>query len=300
MPFDVQETLLAANLPSDVIPHMLWEELLAGTSKRRVFRNALTNTDRLSNDAGVKISVPMLTTRFSASTIGESTLDTTGYTATTPAVTDVDVIIGDQVYVAFYISDIIKEDQPNYDWIRVSLRDAGRAIAEYEDASIRDVLKNGALNVHPAAAAGTLGYDDVVDCLKLMKIDSWHNDDVMPYMILHPEQEADVLKDTRFINSHRYAVGNVADLAPSEEMTGVKGIYAGTRVMVSDNMEDYYALIVFPEHPRYGPVAIHAIKRPLTIRTQREEIKGRQLWVVSTRYGSSVIQGDGVGMISNC
>ena len=300
MPFDIQETLLATDLPADVIPHMLWQELLAGTSKRRVFRNALTNTDRLSGAAGVKISVPMLTTRFSGGTIDESTLDTGGYNATTPAVTDVDVTIGDQVYVAFYISDIIKEDQPNYDWIRISLRDAGRAIGEYEDTAIRDVLKAGAANVQSAATPGSLLYDDVIDCLKLMKIDSWFPDEVMPWMFIHPEQEADLLKDTRYVNSHRYAIGNIADLAPSEDMTGAKGLYAGTKVMVSDNMEDYYALIIFPEHPRYGPVAIHAIKRPLTIRTQREEIKGRQLWVVSTRYGTSVIQGDGVGMISNC
>lgn len=301
MSFDIEETLKAADLPSDVLPHMLWNEIILGTAKRRVFRKVVEITNALIGAVGTKISVPVLSTRFSASTASESTIDTSGYTVSDPAVTDVDITIGNQVYVAFRISDILKEDQPKYNWIRILLRDAGRAIAEYEDAAIRDVLIAGAGNTHSAASAGTLAYDDVIDCLKLMKDDSWFPDDVMPYMIVSPEGEADLLKDTRYVNSHRYAVGNIADLPFADDMQGVKGIYAGTRVLVSDNMVSWAALIVFPSpHPEYGSVAIHALKRPLTVRTDREELYGRQLWVASTRYGTAVIQANGVGLISNC
>lgn len=298
--FDVEETLKAADLPSDVIPHMLWEELLAGTSKRRVFLNAVTVTNKLRGAVGTKISVPILSTRFSGGTISEANLDSSGYTVSDPAVTDTDVNIGNQVYVAFRISDILKEDQPMYDWIRILLRDAGRAIAEYEDGAIRDVLLAGAGNTQPAATYGTLAYDDVIDVLALMKADSWFPDDVMPMTFIHPNQEADLLKDTRYVNSHRYAIGNLPDMPGADDRRGDYGIYAGTKVYVTDNMTDKLALVVFPEHPRFGPVAIHAYKRPLTIRTDREELYGRQLWIASMRYGTSVIQSNAVGLISAC
>lgn len=302
MVFNVQETLLAGDLPADVIPHMLWNELLAGTTKRRVFLSAVQTTDMLRGAVGTKISVPILTTRFSAGTISESNLDSAGYSVSDPAVTDTDITIGDQVYVAFRISDILKEDQPKYDWIRILLRDAGRAMAEYEDSAIRDVLLAGAGNTMAAATFGSLEYDDVIDLSAMMKSDSWFPDEVRPYLFLHPDQEADLLKDTRYVNSHRYAIGGLPELPAADDFSRAEaeGTYAKFRVRVSDNMVQTLALVVFPTHPRFGPVAIHAYKRPLTVRTDREELYGRQLWIASMRYGTSVIQANAVGLISAC
>jgi hypothetical protein len=305
MVFDVEETLLAGSLPTDVIPHMIWKEVLAGTRKRRVFKDAVEVSTMLKGAMGTKISVPIRSTRFTAETISESNLDTAGYTFSTPAITDQDVSIGNQVYVAFRISDILKEDQPKYNWIRLLLNDAGRAIGEYEDAAIRDVFLAGAGNTQPAAVYGTLAYDDVIDELKLQKVDSWFPDraGAMPFLFLHPDQEADVLKDTRYVNSARYAIGNLPNLAGADYLTRgeVDAIYAGTRVRVTDNMTAALALVVFPSpHPDYGAVTVHAIKRPLTVRSQREEIYGRQLWVASVRYGSAVIQANAVGLITAC
>jgi hypothetical protein len=302
MSFNVEETLLAGSLPADVLPHLLWNELLMGTEKRRYFLKAVETTDMLRGAVGTKISVPILSTRFSAGTISESNLDTSGYTVTDPAVTDTDVTIGDQVYVAFRISDILKEDQPKYDWVRALLRDAGRAITEYEDAAIRDVLLAGAGNTMSAATYGTLDYDDVVDLNAMMKTDSWFPDEVVPYLFIHPNQEKDLVKDTRFLESHRYAIGSIPGVpaAGDYSRSEAEGYYGDFRVLVSDNMVDGLALVVFPTHPRFGPVAIHAYKRPLTVRTDREELYGRQLWVASMRYGTSVIQANAVGLISAC
>lgn len=303
MVFDVEETLKASDLPSDVLPHMLWAEIVTGTTKRLVYREPIQVTDALRGAIGTKISVPVLSTRFSASTATEAQVDA-GYSATDPAVTDVDVTIGDVVYVAFRISDILKEDQPKINWIRVLLQDAGRAIAEYEDGAIKDVYEEGAGNTMGSAAAGTLAYDDVVDCLALMKVDSWFPEaGARPFMMMHPNQEKDLLKDTRYVNSHRYSVADIGRLASADDFARgeVESIYAECRVRVTDNATDTLALIIFPSpHPRFGPVAIHAMKRPLTIRTERQEEYGRQFWVVSTRYGSAVIQANAVGLISNC
>jgi len=301
MSFDVNETLLAGDLPADVLPHLLWNELLTGVEQRRVFLEAVETTDMLRGAVGTKISVPAMTTRFSATTISESSLDSSGYTPTSPTITDTDINIGNQVYVAFRISDILKEDMPKYDWIRVSLRDAGRAIAEYEDAAIRDVLIAGVGQTKSAGTGGSLKYDDVVDLLAMFKTDSWYPEgNYKPILFVHPDQEADLLKDTRYVVSHRYAIGNLPDLPGADENRGDNGIYGDCRVRVTEGMTQALALVVFPSHPTYGPVAIHAYKRPLTVKTDREELYGRQLWVASMRYGTSVIQANGVGLISNC
>jgi len=304
MTFDMEETLLAGSLPADVLPHMLWNEMILGTKKRVVYKDATQITEALRGAVGTKISVAVLSTRFTADTISESSLDTSGYTPSDPAVTDVDITIGNQVYVAFRISDILKEDQPNFNWIRILLQDAGRAIVEYEDGAIRDVFHAGAGNSMGSAAAGTLAYDDVIDELAMQKVDSWFPEPgATPYLFIHPNQEKDLLKDTRYVNSHRYSIARVGELASADDMARgeVESIYAGCRVRVTDNATDTLALVVFPSpHPSYGPVTIHAVKRPLTIRTEREEFYGRQFWAVSTRYGTAVIQANAVGLISNC
>lgn len=304
MVFDIQETLKAGDLPADVIPHMIWNEVLAGTRKRLVYLQACQVTEMLRGAVGTKISVPIMSTRFSGGTITEANLDTSGYTFSDPTITDVDVSIGNQVYVAFKLSDILKEDQPKYNWIRLCLNDAGRAIAEYEDAAVRDVFLAGAGNSMAAATYGTLAYDDVIDCLTLMKIDSFFPEPgAVPYLFVHPNQEADLLKDTRYVHSHRYAIGDLGVMPVADDLSRgeVESIYADCRVRVTDNATDALALVVFPSpHPRYGALTIHAIKRPLTIRTEREETYGRQLWVASVRYGTSVIQANSCGLISAC
>jgi len=301
MSFDVNETLLSGDLPADVLPHLLWNELLTGVEQRRVFLEAVQTTDMLRGAVGTKISVPAMTTRFSATTISEATLDASGYTPSQPTITDTDITIGNEVYVAFRISDILKEDMPKFDWIRVSLRDAGRAIAEYEDAAIKAVLLAGPGNTISAGTGGTLKYDDVIDILARCKEDSWYPEGgYKPILFIHSDQEADLLKDTRYVVSHRYAIGELPDLPDADNRTGDSGIYGDCRVRVTEGMTKALALVVFPTHPTYGPVVIHAYKRPLTVRTDREELYGRQLWVASMRYGTSIIQANGVGLISNC
>jgi len=302
----VEETLKSADLPSDVIPHLIWKEVLLGAQKRRVFLEGATITNQLQGDMGTKISVPYLSTKFTAATISESSLDSSGYTVSDLAVSDTDISVGNQVYVAFRLSYVLREDQPRYDWVQLAIRDAGRAVAVYEDAAVRDVLLAGAGNSQAAGTAGTLTYDDIINTLSLMKADGWFPDDIKPLLYIHPDQEADLLKDTTYVSAttNRYAVGSLPELPGANYMTqaDTETIYAGCRVRVTDNMTKALALIVFPEHPQFGPTYIHAIKRPLTVRTDDEVLYGRQLWTVSTRYGTAVMSGnaDGVGLITNC
>jgi len=302
MVYDLQETidsLAAADLPADVMPHLIWNEVVAGSHKRRVFLEGMQVTDMLRGAIGVKVSVPILSTRFTATTITEAALDSTGYVFTAPAVTDTDISIGNQVYVAFGITDILKEDSPNYDWIRILLRDSGRAVEEYRDAAVRDILIAGIGNSVSATTYGTLAYVDIARLLAEMKKDSWFAEESAPVLFLNPDQEADLLAAATFLDTPgRYSNQSVTDLGLSQ---GNRTI-AGCRVLVSDAMTPALALIAMTNTPgsQNGPIAIHAVKRPLTIRSQREEIYGRQLWVASIRYGSAVIQANALGLISAC
>jgi len=301
MSFNVNETLLRGDLPADVLPHLIWNEILAGVVKRRVFLEACEISEMLIGAVGTKVSVPYVSAGFTATTITESALDSTGYTVTSPTILDTDINIGNQVYVAFRISDILKEDQPKYDFFALLLRDAGRAIAEYEDTAIRNTLLAGPGNTISSATAGTLAYEDLLTIMDYEKTDSWYPDgDYLPFLFIHPDQEMDLLKDSRYVNSHRYAVGDLGKVAGSEDAVPQDDVYVNCRVRVTENMVTYAALLVFPTHPVYGPVVIHAYKRPLTIKNQREELYGRQLWAASLRYGTSIIQANGVGLISNC
>jgi hypothetical protein len=294
----VTETLLAGDLPADVIPHMIWEEVLMGTRRRTVFLEGYEVTERLVGAMGTKISVPALSTRFTAGTISESTLDSSGYTVSDPTITDTDISIGNQVYVAARLSDILREDQPTYNWVRIILQDMGRAIAEYRDAALRDTLLAGAGNTQTAAAAGTLAFDDVIDGLALAKNDSFFPEDGTPFLFIGPNQEADVIKDTRYYDSKRYQQGDLPMLAANRE--AVEPVYASCRVRVSDNMTDALGLIVFPPTHKFAPIAIHALKRRLTVKSDREELYGRELWVASIRYGQAVVSANGVVLITNC
>lgn len=293
MPFTVEETLKASDLPADVIPHMIWNEVLLGVRKRQVYEEAFQVTEMLVGAYGTKISVPILSTRFTAGTISEDNLDTSGYTVSDPAVTDVDVSIGNQVYVAARLSDVLREDQPKYNWVAIILQDMGRAVTVYRDAALRDVLEAGAGNVQAAATFGALDHDDILDCLGLMKADSWFPDDGTPFLFIHPDQETDLLKDTRFYDTKRYSMGQLP-------MQDQEPLYAGTRVRVTDNATTAIALVASPPTHRFGPAAITAWKRRLTVKSDREERFGRELWITSMRYGSSVVQANGVGLITGC
>ncbi|MGD0804286.1 MAG: hypothetical protein ABSA11_09460 [Candidatus Bathyarchaeia archaeon] len=252
----------------------------------------------LIGETGSEISMPVLTSGFSVSSISESDLDTSGYVAQTPTMDHLQVLVGDQIYLAFSISDILKENSPKYDYVAILLREAGRTIGEYTDSSIRDTLWAGYGNSVGATVAGKLAFDDIVNLLQLEKEDKFYPDDNTPFLYISPEGEADLLKDSRWINSHRYAVGSVGNMG--SDTAGEQDIYCDCRVRVTETMKAGYAMIVFKSPDDTDPYSIFAWKRPLTVKTERSEMYGRQAWYISERWGTKVMQPNSVGLISNC
>lgn len=300
----------------NIIPQLIWKEINLGATWKFVFRNAVEETDMLVGVEGNSICVPYLDRdEFTALTASEATLKQTGYTKAKLSPKSICLEIGDVVYVATYITDILREDSPKLGWVRASLQKMGQAIALRIDEDIRDALRAACTvnfgNVNAAAVAGTLAYDDVVDAVAHLKGQGyWGIDDGPMLLFVNVNQEADLVKDTRFYDTARYSTANI----PLGAGTGAfnapeRGRYASCKVFVTDiAMEDddgigdptAYALVVAPPQNRYGPACMLAWKRHIRQRTERREQYEKDMFVLSCRYGIEVKFADAIKLISDC
>jgi len=297
----------------DLIPVLLWKEVNLGATWKFVFRNAVEETDMLIGVDGNSICVPYLDRdEFTALTASEDTIKTDGYTKAKLAPKSACLSIGDVVYVATYITDILREDSPSLQWVRVNLQKMGQAVAKKIDEDIRDCLRSACTvvngNVNAATTAGTLDYDDVVDAVAHLKgLGYWGKDDGPMLLFINVDQEADLVKDTRFTDTARYTT---ADIPLGAGVGGFnmpeRGRFASCRVFVTDlAMTDAsgstaYALVVAPPTNPYGPAAMLAWKRHIRQRTERREQYEKDMFAISTRYGVMVKFADAIKLISDC
>jgi N4-gp56 family major capsid protein len=274
---------------------LLFREVLLGAEKKKVFMQLVEETDELVGSVGTKISVPYVSTGFTSGSITADNLDSSGYSATEMAISDIDVSIGNIIYAATKIADVLKEDQPKYDWVRIAVRKMGEAVAETREGDVRDCIIAGVGSTFSAGSAGTLAYADVTKAVnKYMKANSWYPEvDNPPILVLHPDQEDDLVNSTLFTDTARYSDAE----AP---FTGETGRFASCRVLSTDMMTPALALVVMPPNVSYGPTTVFAWKRKTLLKTEEEVTYGRSLYVVSERYGVSVVQPAGIVLISNC
>lgn len=303
-------------LACNIIPTLIWSEINLGATWKFVFRNACLETDILIGKEGNTLCVPYLDRdEFTARTASEATLKQSGYTKDKLSPKSICVEIGDVVYVATYITDILLEDSPKLGWVRASLQKMGQAVALKLDTDIRDALRAACTvnrgNVNAADTPGTLDYDDVVDAVAHLKsMGYWGADNGPMLLFINVDQEADLVKDTRFTDTARYSTANI----PLGAGTGAfnapeRGRYASCRVFVTDiAMEDddgigdatAYALVVTPPTNKYGPAAMLAWKRHMRQRSERNEQYEKDMWVISARYGVEVKFADAIKLISDC
>lgn len=313
---EANQTLMSVDIQSpagtcgSLIPYLIWHEIILGKKYRTVFINGCLVTDMLTNQGGIQIRVPILGRQeFTpmARSISEADLDTSGLTKDKISPEAICVDIGDVVYLATRISDILMEDTPRQlDWVRASLTKMGDSIATFIDTAIRNVLIAGAVaagNVLAPpnlAVAGALAYADVINAKAAMRTASMWESEGGPFMLfLHPNQEADLLTATTYQHAERYTAGDIP-FDPFTSWSKPSKVFAGTRVFVTDNMVDGLALIVTPPTHQFGPACIFAWKRHLKAESWRDEQEQRNLWSLSCRYGLSVIQDNGIYLISGC
>lgn len=282
---------------STIIPFVVWREIILGKRWRNVFRRAILETDILVGQAGNILEVPVLDRdEFTARTASESEIDTYGYCKDRLSPDKVEIEVGEVVYNATRISDILREDSPDLQWVRASLMKMGDSIEHRIDTDIRDALIAGVIagNILGAAVAGVLDFDDIVDVKALMHQGSMWESEGGPFLLfVNPAQEADLLKDATFTHIDRYEAGSIP-------FDPVKGLYAGCRVYSTENMVAALALVVSPPNHQFGPAAMFAWKRHLKAESWRDEQYGRDVWLLSCRYGVAVIQDNAIGLITNC
>ena len=281
----------------DLIAVMIYSEILYGATYRFVFMNACLQVDDLVGNTGNALCIAVLDRdEFTARSITEASLDSGGYVKDVLSPETVLIEIGDIIYNATRITDVVKEDS-KLDWVRASFQKMGQAIALRIDEDIRDSLVVGAGTVLTPATLGTLAYDDVVDAVATLKSAGYWSEDGEFLLFVNVDQEADLVKDTRFTDTARYSSANIP-------LVGETGKFSSCRCLVTDIDMNWsgvaYALVVASPVNKHGPAAMFAWKRHIKEEAWRDSQEGRDVFLLSTRYGIGVVFPDAITLISDC
>ena len=170
MEVSIQEVLEYADLPSQLKTWVISEEIILGARSPLVFTQLVKENSELIGKTGRRLTIPVSSTVLSGMNISsdyvhdidepESTLDVTGFQTQDLSISYVNVDVTNLTYAAVELSDVLSEDQVDIDFVRRNLQEMGEAIAQYIEASIRDLFIAGAGLVHNCT---TLDYDELVD-----------------------------------------------------------------------------------------------------------------------------------------
>lgn len=306
----IEETLTASAITSalTVSPFLIYSEVFELPRRPLVFLSLPLEDFSLIGNVGNTIR-GLFTSHLAASTITEANLvnPSLGMTAATKTVSMWTVSVTDPIYSATNLSDILTEDYPNVEWVRLHLRNMGLAIMEYLDASVADVLEAGAGVTYTTSAH--FDYAEAVKALASMENVNWVADEANPpFLIVSPDTAANMLQDTRFLDSKRYTLYDLGRMVDGEI-----GMYAGMRVLKSPLLAgtsvggtpsdvtqgvDTYAYIVFPNDTGRGPVVLMAWKRRLETRNFYWTQWAYTYYVSSVRAKPVLVQSTGVCKIT--
>lgn len=173
----------------------------------------------------------------------------------------------------------------HYDLIQGWLEEAGYAMAKKIDDDLLGTMRTtSGIGSVDASSSGVLAYDDCVGAVTTIRGSNY----VPDTLIIHPNQESDLLKDTKFINASAYG--------GSEPIrNGEIGKFAGLRVYVSSQAADGTALVYDS-----SKAMIVAFKRDLTVR-RREEPEYDSITVYVTQlFKPAVVHTGAVCAIHGC
>jgi hypothetical protein len=297
----IEETLKSSDIPADLKPHLVYGEIQFGARKPTPFVQVVREDTSLIGQRGTKISIEF-DAQMTASTASESTIDSAGYSASELSITDIDIVIGDEVYAAFKISKTLLEDKPDVDWVRNQLQNAGLAVTEYLDAAIRDALITGAGTTKAVAITGTTAVTDLNNAVTEMKKKHWYPEAGNPFICFLPNEPAnDILNSTTFTTTERYTAGSLDTIVQGEigRIAGMK-VVETSAFSTPQTGAPYLGLIVAPPTHSFGPSTILAWKRKMDVVVKPQEEYARTMYVVSARYGIGVVNSDAICLLSNC
>lgn len=294
MQVSIQETLEYNDLPSELKTWVISDEIIEGARLPLIFVQLLKENHELIGKIGRRLVFP---TADPLSGKGFSTLTDAEYPEKWLAENDfqvedktisrVNVDVTMLVYCAVEVTDVLLEDMPKIDWVRLNLRNAGKAIGEYMEAAAKTLFEVGKGYTHNCAS---LTYGEIIDAKAVMKNNYWIADNFSPYLVISPDMEAVLLKDTTYITTERYTAGQISTMAQGES-----GLYAGCRVLVSpllDGTGD--AFIIFPNDTRYGTISLLLWKRTLRVKSDYFIDDEVTKYVSTVRYGMGIVQSGGI------
>lgn len=289
--FKIQEILESANVNYGAF--LIYSEVIEGARRPLVFFDTITEDFSLINSTGTQIYVPTAT-QLTATKLTSTIEDTiaSGFSQSTKTINKVTVAVTTFIYSAISMTDILKEDYPNIDWLRLNLHNMGKAVMEQIDADIESAYAAG---YGVLATVSSLTYVGVTNALASMADNKWMAEaDNPPYLIIGPAVAAKLVQDTQFLLAERYYAG----LTP-QSLEGEVGRFAGCKVLQTSLLSNTgNAYIVFPPNFKWGPVAILAWKRKMRVREQRYEDKELSIFATTARVMPVVVQALGICRIN--
>lgn len=283
----IQEVLESANVNYGAF--LIYSEVIEGARRPLVFFDTVSEDFSLIGSTGTQIYVPT-STQLTATKLTSTIEDTivSGFSVSNKTISKVTVNVSTFIYSAISMTDILKEDYPNIDWLRLHLHNMGKAVMEQVDADIESAYAAG-YGVY--SAVSSLDYTAVTNALASMANNRWMAEaDNPPFLIISPAAAAVLVQDSRFLLSERYYAG----LTP-QSLEGEMGRYAGCKVLQTPLLASTgRAYIVFPPNFKWGPVTILAWKRKMRVREQRYEDKELSIFTTTARVTPVVIQSKGI------
>jgi len=286
----IQEVLESADVNYGAF--LIYSEVIEGARRPLVFFDTVTEDFSLIGSTGTQIYVPT-STQLTATKLTSTIEDTisSGFTVANKTISKVLVLVSTFVYSSISLTDILKEDYPNIDWLRLHLHNMGKAVMEQIDADI-DSLYSAGMGITNTVAS--CNYVAVTNTLAIMAAGKWMAEpDNPPFLIVGPDVAAKLVQDTLFILTERFYAG----LTP-QSLEGEVGRFAGCKVLQTPLLAGTgVSYIVFPPNFKWGPVSILAWKRKMRVREQRYEDKELSIFATTTRYQPVVIQAAGIAKI---
>lgn len=289
----VEETLQYASLPSGLKSFVVDSEVIESPHAPLVFLGLMTEKS-IEGQIGRSLVFPKVTALSASSIVTsesfpnnpEEYLHNTGYQSSDKVVTAVSAQVLNLIYSATTLSDVLSEDMPVVDWIRLNLRNMASAVMEFLEAMARDMfLASAGLTKD---VTGSLDYDSCVEALAQLKNQNYVEGSRV--LVICPDTEAILLKDVKFVASARYSAGEIVNM-----ITGEVGKFAGCTVAVSPLMDGIASsLIIVPQGSPYGTVSVLLYKRRLTVKSERHEANEETFTVTSIRAGVAVLQPNAV------
>ncbi len=282
---DIKTAIAGGGTPD--YPFLIYAEVAEGARRNLAFLQVVQEDFSLIGAVGHTIEFLKADTPITASESTEAQV-IAGMSAQTKSISSVELAVPKVIWSAVELSDILREDYPNVEWVRLCLRDMGKSVMETLDALVYTAL-SGCSTV--TATCTNLDYDAITDGLAAMENNNWVADPANPpFLIMAPDSAKLIMRDTDFERTERYTTYEI-----SRMVQGELGNFAGCRVLKSPHLDGKkYAFIVFPPNGPYGPVVVNAWKRRLTVKDEYETTKAYTYINVSMRAKPAVIQAKGV------